>query len=327
MGRVARHRGMGLEPGCSCRASSRCLLLTAQHQQKKQPKLPGGIPPFQFCKKQPLKLLDFNRNGNGAVSVAKNASQNHRILGAGRDLWRPPGPAPPRPRSPGAGDTGTPSSLAGPLQAQVRRRCCNSTGAWHGGGGCSLIPGFLNILEKTAQRPRSLLHTQRPGRRFFLREAAEEEPQNWVTGFLQLWKTPPGNGKSVSVLLLHPIPAPTWKLVHHAPSARKRLRKPLWKFLLDFLGQLPSVSAEQAAVEVPGAQEQPWGDSVATERGPAWPSGPGEAQGALGFISLQVSLRRKRKTHESHVDVCKETSKDRVGFSGSQRDCALGHRS
>lgn len=83
------------------------------------------------------------------------------------------------------------------------------------------------------------------------------------------------------------------------------------EFLLDFLYQLPLVSAEQVAVEVPGAGEQPWEASVATERDPVWPAGAGEAQEALGpFRCKFLSEEKQRKTHEAHMVVCRETRED-----------------
>lgn len=54
--------------------------------------------------------------------------------------------------------------------------------------------------------------------------------------------------------LLGQLCGPKWKFVLRAESASKHLRKPPRAFSC----QLPSASAEQPAVEVPGAQEPPW---------------------------------------------------------------------
>lgn len=54
--------------------------------------------------------------------------------------------------------------------------------------------------------------------------------------------------------LLRQISGPMWKFVLCAGRAKKHLRKSLCAFSC----QPPSTSAEQPAVEVPGAQEQPW---------------------------------------------------------------------
>lgn len=101
-------------------------------------------------------------------------------------------------------------------------------------------------------------------------------------------------------------------------------RKSLWSSSWNFLCQLSPVSAEQVAVEVPGAQEQPWGDSVATKRGPAWPTGAGEARGALEpFICKFITEKNQIKTRESLVAVCRESSEDRVGFPESEGPSVL----
>lgn len=66
---------------------------------------------------------------------------------------------------------------------------------------------------------------------------------------------------------------------------------------------------------------------MATERGPAWPAGAGEARGALEpFLCKFVSEKNQIKTRESLVAVCRESSEDRVGFPESQRDHLCSRR-
>ncbi|XP_053819331.1 small integral membrane protein 35 isoform X1 [Vidua chalybeata] len=342
MGCVARDRGTGLE----LLQSFLSLLLShgPAPTEKATKTTQGESLRFHFCKKQPLNLLDFDRNGSGAVSVAKKASQNHRILGleATSGVQPPPAQGHLEQVTQERTQVGLECLQRGKLHQfpghllhlPFSHRPCTATGAqevpgpallqlplvWDGGRGCSLIQDSSTlILEKaatfpTAQRPPSLLHTRTPGTRLPLRGPAEEEPQNGVTGFVQLRKTPRGNGKSLSP----PPPLPpsntcTTMEVGSPHSQCKEAPQPLWKFLLDFLCLLSLVSAEQVAVGVPGAQERPWGDSVPTQRGPAWPVGAGEARGALGQFLCKFLLEEKqRKTRESHV--CRETSEDRVGF-------------
>ncbi|XP_063273970.1 small integral membrane protein 35 isoform X2 [Prinia subflava] len=157
---------------------------------------PGGIPPFSLLYETAPECVGFALKWQQRVPAAKKASQNHRTLGAGWDLWRPPGPTPPAQghlqqvtqqhtqvgleclqrgklhEFPGVSSIC--SSLTVPLQPRLHRRCLGqhwsslpSPGMEKEEAASSQGSPTL-ILERaatfpTAQRPPSPLHTQRPG--------------------------------------------------------------------------------------------------------------------------------------------------------------------
>lgn len=91
-----------------------------------------------------------------------------------------------------------------------------------------------------------------------------------------------------------------WKIALHTDGASKHLRKPLWAFSC----QPPSASAEQAAVEAPGTQKQPWQSCCGPWRGaPAWHVRAGEARGLWDHFFANCLLRRKTKRSSGNCAV------------------------